>query len=248
MKNGILLLTVLLAMQSLPTESFAMSKALNFFSALSSNITGLFGRAIGSSSPCTDCAAQYRGPKPPAGSGLPVWSEHPDGEKWTQYTVEAIEKEGLANLNPKDAPYYCPNWNNLTLAQRKNFWLNMVSKMAELESVLNPSMVHHDKGNAAGLESNGLLAMSTTQCSYLKTRADTLNPKKNLHCGVHTIKYWLVKTNAIGGHDGLTGIGNNWQIFVPNPIHDKEWTRASQNAVMKHMRALPYCKITGVIE
>nr|BFD61410.1 hypothetical protein BdHM001_00910 [Bdellovibrio sp. HM001] len=245
MKKVVLLLALTLTVQSVPMEAIAMAKALSFFSTLGSNIKGLFGKALGTSSSCTDCAAQYRGPKPPEGSGLPVWAEHPDGEKWTQYTMEAIEKEGLANLNPKDAAYYCPNWKSLTLAERKNFWLNMVSKMAEIESVLNPSMVHHDKGAAAGQESNGLLAMSTTQCSYLKSRADTLDPQKNLRCGVYTMKYWLVHTNAIGGHDGIKGLGGNWQIFVPNPIYDRDWTFASQKALKKHLRSLPYCKKPG---
>lgn len=242
MNRVFLHLTFVFTIYTVPQDVLAMSKALNFFSTVGSSIKGFFGKGMGSSSSCSNCAAQFRGPKPPKGSGLPVWAEHPEGEKWTEYTMEAIEKEGLADLNPKDATYYCPNWTNLTRDQRKSFWLNLTSKMAELESVLNPSMIHKDKGKAAGLESNGLLAMSVDQCSYLRTRADTLDPRKNLHCGIRTMKYWLSKTNAIGGHDELTGIGNNWQIFVPNPIFDKGWVRDSQYAITVHMRSLPYCQ------
>lgn len=227
-------------------ESLAMSKTLNFLSNTGSKVSALFGRGSMSYSRCSNCESVYSGPKPPVGSGLPVWQHHHKGEAWTKYTLEAIDKEGLALMNPKDATVYCPNWNKTTLEQRRSFWLNFASKLAEQESGFRSTQSFYEsRGAALGKSSNGLFSMSKGDaCGILKTNEDTFNDEKNISCAIKTMKIYL---NNRGGYIGTgenKGLGYYWQPLNDNPQHYVAQTKANKKAMLNFTRSLPFCKST----
>ncbi|AHZ85522.1 hypothetical protein Bb109J_c3489 [Bdellovibrio bacteriovorus] len=246
-QSAFVVLVVCVLAFATPDTSYGMAKTINFLSAAGSKIADLFGKAKGAFSSCTNCESGYDGPKPPDSEGLPKWSLHPQGGVWTQYTLDAIDKEGLANLQPKDAKNYCPNWDKLTLVQRRHFWLVLVAKLAEIESSFQPTRSYKEtKGRSEGTTSNGLLQMSVHQCSYLKKEADTFDPKKNLSCGVELMKTLVSETGQIGtgGNSGLCG---NWQPFCENVRYHREETKANKAALLRTTRAIPFCRI-GYVE
>lgn len=227
-------------------ESLAMSKTLSFLSNTGSKVSALFGRGSMSYSRCTHCESAYSGSKPPVGSGLPVWQHHHKGETWTKYTLDAIDKEGLASMNPKDATNYCPNWNNTTLEQRRSFWLNFASKLAEQESGFRSTQSFYEsRGAAFGKSSNGLFSMSRGDaCGILKTNADTFDDEKNISCAIKTMKIYLNKRGGYIGTGENKGLGYYWQPLNDNPQHYVKQTKANKKAMLNFTRSLPYCKST----
>lgn len=225
-------------------ESLAMSKALNFFSRAGSKASALFGGGSMSYSRCSNCESVYSGPKPPVGSGLPVWQHHHKGETWTKYTLETIDEEGLASLNPKDATVYCPNWKKTTLEQRRSFWLNFASKLAEQESGFRSTQSFYEsRGASFGQSSNGLFSMSKGDaCGILKTNQDTFNDQKNISCAIKTMKIYLNKHGGYIGTGENKGLGYYWQPLNDNPKHYVDQTKANKKAMLNFTRSLPFCR------
>nr|BFD57981.1 hypothetical protein CKG001_00880 [Bdellovibrio sp. CKG001]BFD61409.1 hypothetical protein BdHM001_00900 [Bdellovibrio sp. HM001] len=222
-----------------PESSSAMSKALNLFSMAGSKIGSFFSGRFGSGSSCTNCESSYDGPKPPLGTALPVWHYHDKGQTWSTYTLEAIDREGLANYNPKDATSYCPNWNNLTLSQRRAFWLQFASKLSEIESGFRSTATYMEH---FGVSSNGLFSMSKgDSCGLLKTTADTFNDKKNIDCAIKTMRMYLDSSPYIGTGSNR-GLGRYWQPLIDNPKRLVAQTRANKRAILNYTRSLPYCR------
>ncbi|WP_347358772.1 hypothetical protein [Bdellovibrio sp.] len=220
-------------------ESRAMSKALSFFSAAGSKIGSFFAGGLGSGSSCTNCESSYDGPKPPLGTDLPVWQYHDKGQTWSAYTLEAIDREGLANYNPKDATVYCPNWNNLTRNQRRAFWLQFASKLSEIESGFRSTATYMEH---FGVSSNGLFSMSKgDSCGLLKTTADTFNDKKNIDCAIKTMRMYLDSSPYIGTGNNR-GLGRYWQPLIDNPKKLVAQTKANKRAILNYTRSLPYCR------
>ncbi|MGE9745511.1 hypothetical protein [Bdellovibrio bacteriovorus] len=242
-QSAFVVLVVCVLAFATPDTSYGMAKTINFLSAAGSKIADLFGKAKGAFSSCTNCESGYDGPKPPDSAGLPKWQMHPQGQAWTKYTLDAIDKEGLASLNPRDAKNYCPNWDKLTLEQRRQFWLVLVAKLSEIESSFRPTLSFQEtKGRSRGTSSNGMLQMSVKQCSNLQTSADTYDSQKNLSCGVELMKRLITQTGEIGT-GGNSGLCKNWQPFCDNPKHYVAQTRANKAAILRTTRAIPFCKI-----
>lgn len=228
------------------SQSIAMSKTLNFLSNTGSKASALFGKGSMSYSRCSNCESVYSGSKPPVGSGRPVWQHHHKGATWTKYTLDAIDREGLASLNPKDATTYCPNWNKTNLEQRRSFWLNFASKLAEQESGFRSTQSFYEsRGAAFGQSSNGLFSMSKGDaCGILKTNADTYNDEKNISCAIKTMKIYLNKRGGYIGTGANKGLGNYWQPLNDNPKHYVKQTRANKKAMLNFTRSLPFCSST----
>lgn len=225
-------------------ETWAMSKTLNFFSSTGTKVAAFFGQGSASYSRCSNCESAYSGPKPPIGSGLPVWQYHHKGETWTKFTRDAIDREGLADINPRDASVYCPNWDSLTLDQKKSFWLNFASKLAEQESGFRSTQSFFEtRGAAFGQSSNGLFSMSKGDaCGILKTNADTFDDEKNISCAIKTMKIYLTKHGGYIGTGPNKGLGYYWQPLNDNPKHYVAQTKANKKAILNFTRSLPYCK------
>ncbi len=229
----------------LSTESMAMSKALNFVSQAGSKVAGFFGNGSSSYSSCTRCESAYSGPKPPIGSGFPAWQYHSKGKEWTAHTLAAIDREGLAYTNPKDAAVYCPNWKNMTLQQKRSFWLNFSSKLAEQESGLRSTQTFFEsKGASFGSSSNGLFSMSVGDCSNLQTTQDTITDSKNISCAIKTMKSYLNKHGGYIGTGSNKGLGYYWQPLNDNPKYYVAETLANKRALLNFTRVLPYCRAT----
>lgn len=220
-------------------NAHAMSKALNFFSGVGKKISAPFKFRKSSYSSCTSCESSYEGRKPLDGTSFPVWQYHHKGETWTNYTLDAIDREGLASFDPKDATVYCPNWKSLNVDKKRLFWLQFASKLSEIESSLNPTDSYREEN---GVYSNGLFSMSKGDvCGILETEADTFNEKKNIDCAIKTMKQHLSSSPYIGT-DKNVGLGRYWQPLLDHPQKLVPETKANKAAILRYTRALPYCQ------
>ncbi|KHD88723.1 MAG: hypothetical protein OM95_07975 [Bdellovibrio sp. ArHS] len=243
MKQIFLALIFCCTVISCSRETLAMSKTISFFSGVGSKIGSLFGKGRSSASSCTNCEASYEGPKPPVGAALPVWQYHSKGGLWTGYTMQAIDREGLAHFEPKDAHVYCPSFKTLNYEQRKTFWLCFASKLAEQESAFRSTQSFAETvGASKGSSSNGLFSMSIGDCSNLRTHSDTINDKKNIDCAIWKMKQLL---NSKGGYIGTgnnRGLGYNWQPLNDYPKHYVSQTLANKKSMLNYTRSLPFCR------
>jgi hypothetical protein len=180
---------------------------------------------------------------PPPEDGGPVlhgrWEgKHADGRDWSVHTYDAVSEVAsvLVSTVPSDYREFCPDYPSLSASERKNFWMYLLSAMAQYESNFRPALTYREsfrdsRGNY--VVSRGLLQLSIESgngygCG-LKQASDLHDPYTNLECGLRILGRWVARDKRIAGNSGgWKGGARYWSVLRTgsrvNSI--KGWTKA----------------------
>jgi hypothetical protein len=174
------------------------------------------------------------------------WSHLPNGNNWTRYTQEAIKKYGQALLRviPQDIERYCPKYETISLHQRGDFWVNLITELAYLESSHNPQSSYTERFNDNSgnpVISRGLLQISKESANGSRYRCGINNPielhdpRINLECGVKILNHWIKEDRVIVAQHGgkWYGVARYWSPFR---------SRERSDNIVRVTASLGYCR------
>lgn len=160
------------------------------------------------------------------------WDHRPEAAEWTTASLAAVagHDDVLANKVPQDIGTWCPRYPTAGLAERRAFWVGLLSATAKHESTWNP--------NAAGGGGRwiGLMQISPkTARAYgceAQTTAALKNGTANLACAIRIVSKQVGRDGVVAG-EGNRGIGRDWGPFrnAAKRADIVEWTRSQ-----------PYCQ------
>jgi hypothetical protein len=153
-----------------------------------------------------------------------AWRKANTDGSWTQAAETGISATPLPDLVPKDIAEFCPNYASLDLAERKRFWVGLLSAMARPESNFKPDTTYRepDITDAAGknVTSRGLLQISlesANQNAYscgIKRAEDLHDPAVNLACGAKIMSYWVKRESLIAAQvKPAVGAARYWSVL-----------------------------------
>lgn len=157
------------------------------------------------------------------------WKFKKGSDVWTRAAMTAISGhgDGLESLVPRDIAQWCPAYIDSGPAQRRAFWVGMMSALAKHESTYNPRAV------GGGDLWYGLLQIYPDTARRYGCRAQTgealKNPADNLSCAARIMNETVARDNAVALHDGRwRGVAADW-----GPMSNRSkiaemsaWTRA----------------------
>ncbi len=137
------------------------------------------------------------------------WDNRAEGDDWTGRTLMAVAEEDdkLAGLVPADIDTWCPDYRNAGIAERRAFWVGVLSALAKHESTWNPRAVGGG-GRWIGLTQ---IAPSTARqygCEA-RTAAALKDGAANLACAVEIMAANVASDGMVAG-GGNRGIGRDW--------------------------------------
>lgn len=144
----------------------------------------------------------------------PWWStpgnSSPEHDAWSLHVLSALSRFAGPSLmaEPLDQQAYCPRWAELSISDRKGFYLAMISAMAKFESGFDPKTEYRENfkdqdGN--WVISRGLLQLSVESANGYgcKVTSNALHdPKTNLTCALIIINRWVSKDGFFGSSTG----------------------------------------------
>jgi len=169
--------------------------------------------------------------------------KHSDGRDWTVHTYSEVSKLAgkLLTTRVSDAKEFCPQYGSLSQEEKKNFWVYLLSAVAQLESNFNPSQTYREAftdGSGNRVMSRGLLQLSYESgnaygCGF-SSQSSVHNSYKNLSCGLRILNRWVVNDGRIAGKLGGTwrGGARYWSVLRTSSKVNaiKSWTRSYCNA------------------
>lgn len=178
-------------------------------------------------------------PEPrPEGASLPEaqWDElAPKAEDWTRASLEALRAHGepLVETVPDDIDAWCPAYDAAPPADRRAFWVGLLSALSKYESTWKPGAVG---GDGAWF---GLLQIAPPTARAYDCRATTGEALKagpaNLSCAIRIMAETVPRDDAIArDEDGPAGVAADW-----GPMTSAEKRRAMQN----WLRRQDYCQL-----
>lgn len=207
---------------------------------------------------CKEIPVQEPKPAPPVVAPAPSkliadWDKEKRGKEWTGMVVRALHELGPSLLKEQDlgdSGEYCPAYPRLSLAQREQFWVMLISSMARFESGFKPETKYtEDFDDAQGkpVISRGLLQISIESansygCGFKKAE-ELHDAERNLRCGIVILDRWVGRDAHIGdfsglynskGHKIFWGGGRYWSVLRP--------TSGSRAKIIAKVRALEFCK------
>ncbi len=145
--------------------------------------------------------------------------------------------------NPSDVHEFCPNYANLSKAQKKNFWVYLLSSMTEFESGHRPETSYQEAFNDAKgnpVISRGLLQLSIESanaygCGFA-TAQEIHDPKKNLSCGLRILNRWVGNDQRLAGRINNKWLGGAryWSVL--------RYTNAPLAKIQGYTRAIDICR------
>lgn len=152
------------------------------------------------------------------------WDKRPEAADWTAAGLAAMaaRDDQLAEQIPDDIDTFCPNYAENTVAERRAFWLGLMSALAKYESGWNPKAV------GGGGRYLGLLQISPKTASHYSCAADGLkNGASNLECGIKIIAVQVGRDGMVAGK-GNRGVARDWGPMMKQKTRAQiaEWTRA----------------------
>ncbi len=172
-------------------------------------------------------------PDEPASRGIAPqtrWDHRPESSEWTKATLRALEAEGavLVSSVPSDIGTFCPGYAEAGAADRKAFWVGLLSVVAGLESDWNP------KASGGGGAYRGLMQISdaTAAANGCEGGAALYDGRQNLTCAVRIVSAHVERDGALigGGGQGWQGLARDWMPLRKPGVRDDiaRWT-ASQS-------------------
>lgn len=121
---------------------------------------------------------------------------------WTWSAYQSLETNGkkLVEKTPKDVVAFCPKYFELSVHEKRFFWVHLLSSIAKRESAFDSDVFNDESQFQTGLNaiSRGLLQISfssTQNSNYrkngcnIKKAEDLVNPQNNLTCGIGIMNY-----------------------------------------------------------
>jgi len=156
-----------------------------------------------------------------------AWEAQPQSRDWTAAARAAIDASpALAAIVPKDIAAYCPSYAAAQPADRRDFWVVMLSDIAFIESALNPAAVKAapTAPGGPGDVRRGLFAISTDAakrygCTAV-TSTDLLDPAANITCAARILAQTSGADGYVAGYsDGWRGASRYWlELRKPDGI------------------------------
>lgn len=137
------------------------------------------------------------------------WDHKSEGGDWTGRTLMAVahEDDKLADLIPADIDTWCPGYKDAGLAERRAFWVGLLSALAKHESTWNP------RASGGGGRWIGLTQIAPATARQYGCEARSASALKdgaaNLACAVEIMAVNVANDGMVAGN-GARGIGRDW--------------------------------------
>ena len=164
-----------------------------------------------------------------------AWAKKNTDGSWTAAAEAAVGASGLPDSIPRDVEAFCPSYKSRSLAERKIFWVGLLSIVSRPESNFKPETTYtEDFSDSQGKKvvSRGLLQISIESANQKKyacgiQKAEDLHdPAVNLTCGVKILDAWVKTDNVIAtyGKSPARGGGRYWSTLRERNKHLPELT------------------------
>ena len=161
------------------------------------------------------------------------WDTRPEAATWTNRALGEVRAhdDQLASRVPADIATFCPAYANASLANRRAFWVGLLSATAKHESTFNP------KASGGGGRYIGLMQISPGTARRAECTAQSSAALKdgaaNLECAVRILAPHVAEDGMVAGK-GNRGMARDW-----GPL-----TRKSKRAdIAAWTSAQPYCTV-----
>jgi hypothetical protein len=140
------------------------------------------------------------------------WDHRPEAADWTRAALAAVATQDavLASRVPADIAVWCPGYETASLADRRAFWVGVMSALAKHESGWNP------KAAGGGGRWIGLMQISPQTARGNGCEAQSSGALKdgvaNLTCAVKVFSRDVARDGVVAGK-GNRGIGRQWAPF-----------------------------------
>lgn len=167
------------------------------------------------------------------------WDGRPAGREWTRLALAGIEAhgQGLLTMEPADIAGYCPRYEQANRADRRAFWVGLMSALARFESNFDPSVTFTEpdiidqRGNR--VISRGLLQISQESangygCGIVDAQ-QLHDPAVNLTCAARIMNRLITRDGVVGSTASpWKGMAAYWSPFRrPDRRTDiQQWTAA----------------------
>lgn len=165
--------------------------------------------------------------------GLPPmrWDHRENAARWTKASLAALEAHGkaLPEMVPSDIDQYCPGYPKASHAERKAFWVGLLSALAKHESTWNSKAV------GGGGQWFGLVQISPRTAKGYGCKAQSgralKNGADNLSCAIRIMAHTVPRDGVVS--EGWRGVAADW-----GPFHTAE----KRYDMMAWTSAQPYCQ------
>ena len=159
------------------------------------------------------------------------WDSVAGGEGWTLAALDALESHGAAlpAMVPADIQSYCPGYAEATEAERRAFWVALLSALSKHESTWQPAVSGGDG------RWHGLLQISPgTAKGYgceATSSSDLKDGEANLSCAIRIMAETVPRDGVIS--QGMRGVAADW-----GPFHQSR----KRTDIQASTRAQPFCQ------
>jgi len=157
------------------------------------------------------------------------WWRLPGSDVWTRAAESALLEHGAAlpAATPQDIATWCPAYLDADPADRRAFWVGLLSTLAKHESTYRPR-VSGDSGRSHGLLQ---IRVSTARAYGCRAQSQSalLVPAENLSCAIRIMSRTVTRDNAVALSAGRrAGVAADWGPFSsPRKREDmRSWLRA----------------------
>lgn len=160
------------------------------------------------------------------------WDHRPEAAEWTARSLAAVQSHDdvLAGAVPADIEGWCPGYKGNGLAERRSFWVGLLSAVAKYESSWNPA-ASGGGGRYIGVMQISPKSAANHGCSARSAKA-LKDGGANLECAVEMLAYQVGRDGVVAGK-GNRGIGRDWM-----PLRKS----AKRGEIAKWTRAQSYCQ------
>ena len=171
-----------------------------------------------------------------------AWAKHNQDGSWTRAAEHAVAGSSLPRLMPADATQFCPTYPKLSLTQRKQFWVALISAMSGPESNFRPASSYQERFSdrqGRPVVSRGLLQISQESANQRRYGCDIRqasllhDPVINLSCGVRILSRWVQQDGLIASQQSPKGGGRYWSTL--------RHQNGKTGRISAFTRALPFC-------
>lgn len=158
------------------------------------------------------------------------WDSQPNARRWTSAALQALDTHGAAlpAFVPADIDAYCPGYPEATTAERKAFWVSLLSALSKHESTWRPGVSGGDG------RWHGLLQISPGTARGYGCAATSSEELKvgaaNLACAIRIMAVTVPRDGVIS--QGMRGVAADW-----GPFHQSR----KRNDIQARTRAQPFC-------
>lgn len=140
------------------------------------------------------------------------WDHRNEAPDWTGRTLMAVaaEDDKLAGRVPADITTWCPGYARAGLAERRAFWVGLLSALAKHESTWNPR-ASGGGGRWIGLTQIAPATARQYGCDA-RSSAALKDGAANLACAVEIMADNVAADGLLAG-GGARGLGRDWAPF-----------------------------------